>query len=199
MAITAPSWGVDLPKSYQSLRGREQRDLSLPHFARQLPPSAGLALRVSPPHRSPGVSRPLPHSSRRSKQLAGPVGGDQRRSARPASPQRVRHLTSRRGVNARSARGRGHGLRYGLVALLAGVVALLVLAAPGISAQASRVVTEGSAQSVVTVEQGDSLWTVATRVMPDVDPRAAVREIRVANGLKGTALSPGQKLIIPSP
>jgi len=76
---------------------------------------------------------------------------------------------------------------------------MLALVAAGVSAQASRAVIEGPAQFVVTVNQGDSLWSVATRSMPDADPRDAVRELRELNGLKGTVLSPGQQLVIPAP
>lgn len=86
-----------------------------------------------------------------------------------------------------------------MIVAVAVLVAMFALIAPGISAQASRTVTESPAQSIVTVAPGDSLWSVATRSMPDTDPRSAVRELRVVNNLKGTALTPGQKLVVPSP
>ena len=48
--------------------------------------------------------------------------------------------------------------------------------------------------SVVTVESGDSLWSIAARVAPGRDPRAVVDNLRSLNHLQSVALTPGQTL-----
>ena len=50
---------------------------------------------------------------------------------------------------------------------------------------------------VVTVEQGDSLWTLARRVAPNHDPRDVVAKIRDLNDLTTSGLVPGQQLVLP--
>jgi LysM repeat protein len=48
------------------------------------------------------------------------------------------------------------------------------------------------------VRPGDSLWVIATRDLPGVDPRRAIEAIESANGLSGPDLVPGQALRIPA-
>jgi nucleoid-associated protein YgaU len=49
-----------------------------------------------------------------------------------------------------------------------------------------------------TVQAGDDLWTIAgVQYGPHADPRAAVFAIREANGLRTSALRPGQELTLP--
>ena len=50
---------------------------------------------------------------------------------------------------------------------------------------------------LVTVEAGDSLWTLAQRVAPEHDPRDVVAQIRDLNDLPGAGLVPGQQLVLP--
>jgi len=96
----------------------------------------------------------------------------------PASVAPPLRLT-RRGVLVLSA----------LVAVLAG--ALLALA--GVSAAGGA--TAHHAPATVTVRSGDTLWSIASRVAPDVDPRAEVAVLQRANHLAGAALTPGQVLV----
>jgi nucleoid-associated protein YgaU len=46
----------------------------------------------------------------------------------------------------------------------------------------------------VTVHAGDTLWSIATRVAPQRDPRAEIGELRGLNHLAGARLTPGQVL-----
>lgn len=85
---------------------------------------------------------------------------------------------TRRGVVAVSA----------VVAALAG--ALLWLAA--LSAPASPRPTP--APATVTVGSGDTLWSIATALAPDRDPRAEVATLQRLNHLTGVGLTPGQVL-----
>jgi Tfp pilus assembly protein FimV len=53
------------------------------------------------------------------------------------------------------------------------------------------------APRLVTVAPGDTLWSIATRVAPDTDPRAEVAALQQRNGLTGVDLEPGQVLHVP--
>ncbi|GMA52027.1 hypothetical protein GCM10025857_67810 [Alicyclobacillus contaminans] len=47
------------------------------------------------------------------------------------------------------------------------------------------------------VQQGDSLWSIATAADKHHDPRDVVAEIQSLNGLTNTDIQPGQTLVIP--
>jgi nucleoid-associated protein YgaU len=49
----------------------------------------------------------------------------------------------------------------------------------------------------VTVAPGDTLWSIATRVAPQRDPRAEVASLQQRNHLDGVDLTPGQVLLVP--
>jgi hypothetical protein len=198
MAITAPSWAVSTPQHAGRVSPRVPRSRSLPLFAPFVPPGTRRAFpartSIAGAHGYPGSRTP-----RRETATAGvsTIPGVLPSPAGHIASLRSSRAPSRSYQTARSVRRSRHP-RYGVIAVLAVLIATLTLVAAGISAQASRMVTEGPAQSLVTVHQGDSLWSVATRSMPNTDPRAAVREIRELNGLKGAALTPGQQLLIPA-
>jgi LysM repeat protein len=89
--------------------------------------------------------------------------------------------------------------RRGRVLLLAALVAVLFGAfSLGRSVSEAASPDEQPAQHVVTVEQGDSLWTLAARVAPDNDPRDVVAQIRDLNDLSSSGLVPGQQLVLPA-
>jgi len=46
----------------------------------------------------------------------------------------------------------------------------------------------------VTVQSGDTLWSIAQSVAPNRDPRAVVADLQSRNHLSDVALSPGQTL-----
>jgi hypothetical protein len=50
----------------------------------------------------------------------------------------------------------------------------------------------------ISVMPGDSLWSIATTVAPESDPRDVVAEISRLNNLHSDTLSAGQTLAIPS-
>ncbi len=49
-----------------------------------------------------------------------------------------------------------------------------------------------------TVQPGESLWTVATRIAPEADPRVVVQELRRLNDLPTSGLQAGQQLLLPA-
>lgn len=147
------------------------------------------------------------------------VGSDRKVGARPRSSARMtagvsvgygrervvtssrrtgleRAESSRRGAR-RAERKSRNGLRYSTAAAIGFVAAFFVLFLPGMDAQAGKVVSETQVESVVTVQPGDSLWSVASRALPDMDPRSGIDALQEANGLSGTSLVPGQQLVVP--
>lgn len=72
-------------------------------------------------------------------------------------------------------------------------VALVVLVAWAVLARAS----EGAGpERGYTVRPGDTLWTIAAAHYGG-DPRAVIWEIRQRNGLDGSLIRPGQRLVLP--
>ena len=50
----------------------------------------------------------------------------------------------------------------------------------------------------VTVQSGDSLWSVAERIAPNADPRDVIADVVSLNGLESAVVSPGQQLAVPT-
>jgi LysM repeat protein len=72
-------------------------------------------------------------------------------------------------------------------------VALVVLVAWAVLARTSE--GAGPERSYV-VRSGDTLWTIAAANYGG-DPRAGIWEIRRRNGLSGSLIQPGQRLVLP--
>lgn len=49
----------------------------------------------------------------------------------------------------------------------------------------------------VTVEYGDTLWTIAKRIAPNQDPRKVVWEIQEMNDMNKSIIYPGQRIHVP--
>lgn len=54
------------------------------------------------------------------------------------------------------------------------------------------------AQTSYVVRDGDTLWSIASRLVPGEDPRPVVDAIAATNGVDAGALVPGQTLVIPA-
>ena len=87
---------------------------------------------------------------------------------------------------------RGRAVVLVLLAVLASVASAVLFT----TASRADDPPAGPAPTIV-VQPGDTLWSVATRVMPGRDGRDAVAELRRANGLRGSELQPGALLILP--
>ena len=82
-----------------------------------------------------------------------------------------------------------------LASLLSALVFVLAMGpANGRSAAPARA---GSAPTV-TVQPGDTLWAIASRVAPKADPRVTVQQIIDRNELAGASVEAGQVLVLPS-
>ena len=92
---------------------------------------------------------------------------------------------------------RGRRVLAALVALP--VAAAIAFAALGSgSALASGEHTAGDSFTTVTVQPGDTLWSIAEEVAPGADPRDVVDAIIRLNALPSGSLTAGQSLALPA-
>lgn len=101
-----------------------------------------------------------------------------------------------------SSRGRStavHLTRRGRLLLLALLVLVLfgAFSLGRAASQADPVGQPAPALEQITVQPGDSLWTVARRIAPDNDPREVIAQLRRLNDLPSWQLSAGQQLLLP--
>ena len=83
--------------------------------------------------------------------------------------------------------------RLGRAAAVSGAVLLLLFGL----ARAAEGGTQGAYESV-TVQSGDTLWTIASERYPGTDVRAKVYQIEQANHLSAELLHPGETLLVPT-
>lgn len=86
---------------------------------------------------------------------------------------------------------------FAVLAALPIVLGAFVLALNGGGAAATGERTHATFH-YVTVQSGDSLWSVASRLAPNADPRNVIAELVTLNGLESAIVSPGQQLAIPT-
>ena len=94
-----------------------------------------------------------------------------------------------------TTRGRAVLLAFASVPLAVGIA---FAALSGGSAIVSGADTAAVSVETVTVMPGDTLWSIATGVAPDADPRDVIGEISRMNLLRGGELQIGQTLAIPA-
>jgi LysM domain len=86
--------------------------------------------------------------------------------------------------------------RRGVIALAVGVVAagalLLIIAHASLGSAPARPAVAPA--GIVTVQPGDTLWSIAGQVDPGRDPRRVIERIRRVNHLDSVSLTPGQTL-----
>lgn len=170
----------------------------IPARARQLPRAGAATLPTESPRPRlvPAGERCAPSRGRRDGARRG--GG---RVARPS----VRLITSARTpaqlapvvaaperLQPRPARLTRRGVV--VIALGVAVVGGLLLLVAHLSAGSSAAPAVSPPGAVVTVQPGDTLWSIASQVAPGRDPRGVVERIREANNLTSVSLIPGQTL-----
>ncbi len=64
------------------------------------------------------------------------------------------------------------------------------------SAKASNEASNSSTTQIV-VAPGETLWTIAARVNPEIDPRAVIEDIKALNVINGSDVYAGQVLLVP--
>ena len=90
-------------------------------------------------------------------------------------------------------RGRVVFTSLAAVPVVAGVM-LLALNGGGATATSSS----GADLKEVTVKAGQSLWSIAEDIAPDVDPRDVISDILSVNQLEGGSVQAGQRLMLPA-
>lgn len=89
---------------------------------------------------------------------------------------------------------RGRAVIAALVSLPL-VIALVSMALNGGGATAT---SSGPAVETVTIEAGESLWSVAAAIAPEASTADVVADLIAVNELSSAELMPGQVLIVPS-
>ena len=112
----------------------------------------------------------------------------------PARPARPSPSVRQHGAPARLTR-RG---RWVVTLLILGALLGLSLAVGSVSAATGERGTARVAEKVV-VDEGDTLWGIATAVGGPGETRAVMYEIEQLNHLESSALVEGQVLLVPTP
>ncbi len=81
----------------------------------------------------------------------------------------------------------------GVLVLLAFALLLPLAASPVVAGDEAAEPLE-----VITVEHGQSLWSIAESIAPQADPREVIADILSLNGLTSAELVPGQQLALPA-
>ena len=118
------------------------------------------------------------------------------RSARPGT-----RAAAQRGAQAPirlTARGR-LVVRILIVALVAIVASVVLSFGKNVALSAMTDASVTTASHSVVVRSGETLWQIAAREMPSIDPRDGIARIRTLNGLSSTdTLLAGETLGIPT-
>jgi hypothetical protein len=110
-------------------------------------------------------------------------------------PDRAPERVARAGRSRTGLRLTRRGRLVVFLMFLAGALAVGVFALSG-SATGSGERGEPVAVTMVQVESGDTLWSIATRVAPGEDPRDLIDEIEDLNSLNGS-LPVGERIAVP--
>jgi len=84
------------------------------------------------------------------------------------------------------------------IASVPAIIALSIAILSGGGALASNEGASGVTFDHVTVQAGDTLWSIARSVAPEADPRDVVDAIVGLNALSTASLQPGQSIAIPT-
>jgi LysM domain len=144
----------------------------------------GCGTLIGPPAKAGSASRSAPARHSRARVSPARASSAHTSAARPSPPIRL------------TRRGR-------VVVVIA--VALMLLVGFWMSARHGARATSGgerrpvNARESVIVGPRDTLWDIAVRARPGVDPRVTVQRMIDLNALPSTIVNPGQRVYIPSP
>ncbi|MEQ0564626.1 LysM peptidoglycan-binding domain-containing protein [Amycolatopsis sp. NEAU-NG30] len=135
-------------------------------------------------------STPVPAPPRPVRLLRG------RRGEVHRPPTRARVVAGRRPAGAPCAAPRRVPVRWPWLAALA-VASCLVVTVLGLFPGGGAGAPVPARTAVVSVEEGDTLSSLAARFAPDSEPGAVVARIKELNRLDGPVLVPGLALTVP--
>lgn len=103
------------------------------------------------------------------------------------------------GASAAKAWEAGSGSKFGRLVGVAGTFLVACLAIWAIAQAVPAVGIDGAPRwTYVTVQPGDSLWSIAVRAGDNrIDPRVLSERIRELNSIQGSVIRPGQSLKVP--
>jgi len=89
--------------------------------------------------------------------------------------------------------------RRGRIVVVLAVLATLLVAGFTLGHAPSQAAGQAkpAAPRTITVQAGETLWGVAARIAPHVDPRLVVAQIEQLNHLRSPQLMAGQQLVVP--
>ena len=81
----------------------------------------------------------------------------------------------------------------------AAMLAISLVSLFGIATASAKATNEtsNSATTQIVVAPGETLWTIAARVNPEIDPRAVIDQIMDLNVTEGSNVYAGQVLLVP--
>ncbi len=79
------------------------------------------------------------------------------------------------------------------------MLAISLISLFGVATTSAKAISEGSNSSTtqIVVAPGETLWTIAARVNPEIDPRAVIEDIKALNVINGSEVYAGQVLLVP--
>ncbi len=130
-----------------------------------------------------------------------PISSHQRSTTRrPTAPRPAEMSAVAETVVARPT-GRIRLTRRGRVVLTTLAAAPLIALAAWLGLNAGAAAASSSASSTsfeyVTVEHGDSLWSLAGALAPEADPRDVIADVMSLNQLESSTVVPGQRIAVP--
>ncbi|MFB5067236.1 MAG: LysM peptidoglycan-binding domain-containing protein [Candidatus Wallacebacter cryptica] len=87
--------------------------------------------------------------------------------------------------------------RSTVIIMAAAAIIVLSLAGIALAMNQSQTNNAATATAEITVSYGDTLWTIAQRIAPGIDPRKVVWEIQTMNEIESARIFPGQTLQVP--
>lgn len=84
-----------------------------------------------------------------------------------------------------------------VIAALVSLPLVIALAAMALNGGGATATSGGDRISTVTVEAGESLWSVAASIAPGASTADVVADLIAVNDLQSASLVPGQTLVIP--
>ena len=81
----------------------------------------------------------------------------------------------------------------------AAMLAISLVSLFGIATASAKASNESSNSTTtqIVVAPGETLWTIAARVNPEIDPRAVIDQIMDLNVIEGSNVYAGQVLLVP--
>jgi len=81
----------------------------------------------------------------------------------------------------------------------AAMLAISLVSLFGIATASAKASNEASNSTTtqIVVAPGETLWTIAARVNPEIDPRAVIDQIMDLNVIEGSNVYAGQVLLVP--